>query len=68
MLVEEIEGVVDTVTKLDGGPEVEGSVKYQINQAKQDLIGDPGDTTSRDTINAAKNLVAESFQIIKYNN
>ena len=67
-IVEEIENVVETVNRLDGGPEVPGSVVYQINEAKHDLIGDSGDPSSLDTINAAKNLVAESFQIIKYNN
>lgn len=67
-VVEEIENVVETVNRLDGGPEVPGSVIYQINEAKQDLIGTPSDPSSLDTINAAKNLVAESFQIIKYNN
>ena len=67
-IVEEIEGVVETVNRLDGGPEVPGSVKYQINEAKEDLIGNPGDSSSLDTINAAKSLVADSFQIIKYNN
>ena len=67
-IVEEIESVVETVTRLDGGPEVAGSVIYQINEAKQDLIGTPSDPSSLNTINAAKNLVAESLQIIKYNN
>ena len=67
-VVEEIENVVETVNRLDGGPEVPGSVIYQINEAKQDLIGTPSDPSSLDTINAAKNLIAESFQIIKYNN
>ena len=67
-IIEEIEGVVETVNRLDGGPEVAGSVFYQINEAKQNLIGTTSDPSSLDTINAAKNLVAESFQIIKYNN
>jgi hypothetical protein len=65
---EELNALKTTVAKLDGGPEVAGSVKYQINEAKQDLIGTPGESSSYDTINAAKSLVAESFQIIKYNN
>ena len=64
----ELQSLKNTVAKLDGGVETEGSVKYQINEAKEDLIGTAGDSTSQDTINAAKNLVAESFQIIKYNN
>ena len=66
-VVEEIETAVETVNRLDGGPEVPGSVAYQINEAKQGLIGTSSDPSSLDTINAAKNLVAESFQIIKYN-
>jgi predicted polyphosphate/ATP-dependent NAD kinase len=45
----------------------EGSVKFQINEAKQDLIGTSGDQSSQDTINAAKNLVADSLQFIIYN-
>ena len=65
---EELSELKETVARLDGDPEVEGSVKYQINEAKQDLIGTPGESSSHDTINAAKSLVAESFQIIKYNN
>jgi hypothetical protein len=67
-IIEEIEGVVETVNRLDGGPEVAGSVIYQINEANQNLIGTTSDPSSLDTINAAKNLIAESFQIIKYNN
>ena len=64
----ELQSLKDTVATLDGGVETEGSVKYQINEAKEDLIGTPGDLSSQDTINAAKNLVAESFQFINYNN
>lgn len=67
-IVEEIEGIVETVERLDGDVETAGSVKYQINEAKEDLIGAPGDSSSLDTINAAKSLVAESFQFINYNN
>jgi len=67
-VVEEIEGVIDTVGILNGGIDTEGSVKYQINEVKNGLIGTPEDPSSYDTINAAKNLVAESFQFIKYNN
>jgi hypothetical protein len=67
-VVEEILDLKDTVDKLDGGVETEGSVKYQVNEAKEDLIGTSGDPSSHDTINAAKNLVAESFQFINYNN
>lgn len=66
--VEEIETVVETVNRLDGGPDVVGSVVYQINEAKQDLIGITSDPSSLNTINAVKNLIAESLQIIKYNN
>ena len=66
--VENVLELNDTVSKLDGGVETEGSIKYQINEAKEDLIGTSGDLSSQDTINAAKNLVAESFQFINYNN
>ena len=65
---EDLTELKNTVAKLDGGVETEGSVKYQINEAKEDLIGTSGDPSSHDTINAAKNLVAESFQFINYNN
>ena len=64
----DLQALKDTVATLDGGVETEGSVKYQINEAKEDLIGTSGDLSSQDTINAAKNLVAESFQFINYNN
>ncbi len=64
----ELQALKDTVATLDGGVETEGSVKYQINEAKEDLIGTSSDPSSHDTINAAKNLVAESFQFINYNN
>jgi hypothetical protein len=66
--IAEVERVASNVELLMGGVETEGSVKYQINEAKEDLIGTTGDSTSLDTINAAKNLVAESFQFINYNN
>jgi hypothetical protein len=66
--VVEVERVASNVELLLGDVETEGSVKYQINEAKEDLIGTAGDSTSQDTINAAKNLVAESFQFINYNN
>lgn len=65
---EELQNIENTLDRLEGGVEVEGSVKYQINEAKEDLIGTQGDSSSQDTINAAKNLVAESFQFINYNN
>jgi hypothetical protein len=64
----DLQSLKNTVAKLDGGVETEGSVKYQINEAKEDLIGTSEDLSSQDTINAAKNLVAESFQFINYNN
>ena len=64
---EELGHLVDTVERLDGDATVEGSVSYQINEAKQDLIGTPEDPSSYDTINAVKNLMAESFQFINYN-
>ena len=64
----ELQSLKDTVATLDGGVETEGSVKYQINEAKEDLIGTSSDPSSHDTINAAENLVAESFQFINYNN
>ena len=67
-VVVEVQGVASNVELLMGDEETEGSVKYQINEAKEDLIGPAGDSTSQDTINAAKNLVAESFQFINYNN
>ena len=66
--VAEIEEVIGDVELLMGGVETEGSVKYQINEAKNDLIGTAGDLSSQNTINAANNLVAESFQFINYNN
>ena len=67
-IIDDILGLRETVERLDGDASTEGSVKYQINRAKEDLIGAPGDPSSLDTINAAKSLVADSFQIIKYNN
>ena len=67
-IIDDILGLRETVERLDGDDSTEGSVKYQINRAKEDLIGVPGDPSSLDTINAAKSLVADSFQIIKYNN
>lgn len=67
-IVDDVLGLKETVERLDGDDSTEGSVKYQINRAKEDLIGAPGDPSSLDTINAAKSLVADSFQIIKYNN
>ena len=67
-VVVEVQGVASNVELLMGDEETEGSVKYRINEAKEDLIGTAGDSTSQDTINAAKNLVAESFQFINYNN
>ena len=67
-IIDDILGLRETVERLDGDDSTEGSVKYQINRAKEDLIGAPGDPSSLDTINAAKSLVADSFQIIKYNN
>ena len=66
--IAKIDGVISDVELLIGGEETEGSVKYQINEAKKDLIGYPSDPSGHDTINAAKNLVAESFQFINYNN
>jgi hypothetical protein len=66
--VVEVERVASNVELPLGDVETEGSIKYQINEAKEDLIGTAGDSTSQDTINAAKNLVAESFQFINYNN
>jgi len=65
---EELQEIEGTLAKLDGDVETEGSVKYQINMAKEDLIGTQGDSSSQNTINAAKNLVAELFQFINYNN
>ena len=64
---EKIDELIQIVDRLDGDAEVEGSVKFQINEAKQDLIGTSGDPASHDTINAAKNLVADSLQFIIYN-
>ena len=64
---EKIDELIQIVERLDGDVEEEGSVKFQINEAKQDLIGTPEDPSSRDTINAAKNLVADSLQFIIYN-
>lgn len=67
-IVDDLLELKETVDRLDGNAETAGSVKYQINEAKEDLIGTPGESSSLNTINAAKSLVAESFQIIKYNN
>lgn len=64
---EKIDELIQIVERLDGDVEEEGSVKFQINEAKQDLIGTPEDPSSQDTINAAKNLVADSLQFIIYN-
>ena len=66
-IIDDVLGLRETVERLDGDASTAGSVKYQINGAKEDLIGVPGDPSSLDTINAAKSLVADSFQIIKYN-
>lgn len=65
---EELQEIEGTLARLDGNVETEGSVKYQINEAKEDLIGTQEDSSSQNTINAAKNLVAESLQFINYNN
>ena len=65
---EELGELVEVVGKLDGDSTVEGSVSYQINEAKRDLIGTGEDPSSYETINAAKKLVAESIQFITYNN
>ena len=65
-IVDDLLGLKETVDRLDGDVSTEGSVKFQINEAKEDLIGVPGDPSGLDTINAAKTLVADSFQIIKY--
>jgi len=65
-IVDDLLGLKETVNRLDGDVSTEGSVKFQINEAKEDLIGIPGDPSGLDTINAAKTLVADSFQIIKY--
>lgn len=68
MIEEEVIGLKTTVDKLDGDANIEGSVAYQVNELKNDLIGDPEDITSQNTINAAKNLVADSLKFINYNN
>ena len=64
---EKIDKAIQALDILDGDESQVGSVKYQINEAKLDLIGDEGDQSSQDTINAAKNLVADSLQFIIYN-
>lgn len=64
---ERLEIVEPVVELLVADKQTEGSVKYQINELKEDLIGTEEDHSSADTINAAKNLVAESLQFIKYN-
>jgi hypothetical protein len=56
------------VDKLEGPIDEPGSIAYQINMATIDLIGPIGDSSDHDTINAAKTLVAESLQFIKYEN
>jgi hypothetical protein len=53
---------------LTGDEETEGSIKYQIEMAKTDLIGPENDPSSNNTINSAKTLVAESLKFINYNN
>ena len=56
------------VDKLEGPIDEPGSIAYQINMATIDLIGPVGDSSDHDTINAAKTLIAESLQFIKYEN
>ena len=64
---EKIDEAIQALDILDGDESQVGSVKYQINEAKLDLIGDEGDQSNQNTINAAKNLVADSLQFIIYN-
>ena len=63
---EELGQLAEKVEILSGDTTTEGSVAYQINEAKQDLIGNPEDPSSYDTINATKNLVEEIIQFITY--
>ena len=63
---EELGQLAEKVEILSGDATTEGSVAYQINEAKQDLIGNPEDPSSYDTINATKNLVEEIIQFITY--
>lgn len=65
-VVDKVDSIVDTVERLDGDADTVGSVVYQINEAKRDLIGTINDSTSQDTIHAAKKLVAESLQFTNY--
>ena len=51
---------------LDSGVDTEGSVKYQVEEAKRDLIGKIVDPSDLDTINASKNLVDESLTFIEF--
>ncbi|MBP3732590.1 MAG: hypothetical protein J6I84_05015 [Bacilli bacterium] len=61
-----IEKLTEVVDKIQGDENTEGSIRNQILQAKEELIGPEGDQSSNNTINAAKSLVAESLQFIKY--
>jgi len=60
--------LTERVDKLEGPVDEPGSIAYQVNMAKNDLIGSVGDPSDHDTINAAKTLIAESLQFIKYEN
>lgn len=54
------------VERLDADAETEGSVKYQINDAMEDLIGPVDDNPEHDTINASKNYTDESLTFVQY--
>ena len=51
---------------LDSGKDTVGSVKYQVEEVRKDLIGKVIDPPEEDTINASKNLVDDSLQFIEF--
>ena len=51
---------------LDSGVDTVGSVKYQVEEVRKDLIGKVIDPPEDDTINASKNLVDDSLQFIEF--
>lgn len=62
----DIEVLKETVEMLNGSEDTVGSIKYQINEAKDDLIGTIEDLATNDTINGSKNLTRDSLQFVKY--
>ena len=58
--------LTNRVDRLEGDVDTPGSIKFQINEAKNDLIGPEGDSSNHNTVNAAKSLVADSLDFIIY--